>query len=132
VKLSPKILGPLFVVLALVCCGIGLWTGCGAVETIESTIFVLIAVFILILLPITWLCSRRPWLRNLRLHRPPPFSDPQLGQLRFSFGIDTCLWRGSIALLPGKSIPLAVAGNADGPDSTALDLAKDLLLQLPS
>jgi hypothetical protein len=132
VKLSPKILGPLFVVLALVCCGIGLWTGCGAVETIESTIFDLIAVFILILLPITWLCSRRPWLRNLRLHRPPPFSDPQLGQLRFSFGIDTCLWRGSIALLPGKSIPLAVAGNADGPDSTALDLAKDLLLQLPS
>ncbi len=131
-KLSFKILGPLFAVLVLVCCGIGLWTGCGALETIESTIFVLIAVFILIVLPVSWLCSRRPWLHNLRLHRPPPFSDPQLGQLCFSFGFDTCLWRGSIALLPDTSIPLAVAGNADGPDSTALALAKDLVLQLPS
>ena len=131
-KLSFKILGPFFVVLALVCCGIGLWTGCGAVETIESTVFVLIAVFILIVLPITWLCSRHPWLHNLRLHRPPPFSDPQLGPLRFSFGFDTCLWRGSIALLPGTNIPLAIAGNADGPDPTALALARNLNTQLPS
>ena len=130
-KLSFKILGPLFAALALICFGIGLWTGCGTVETIESTMFVLIVVFILVVLPVTWICSRRPWLHNLRLHRPPPFSDPQLGQLRFSFGFDTCLWRGSIALLPGTSIPLAVAGDAGRPDSTALALAKDLVLQLP-
>jgi Domain of unknown function (DUF6985) len=119
-------------VLALICVGIGYWTGCGIIETIESTIFVLITVFVLIVLPAAWLRSRRPWLHNLRLRRPPPFSDLQLGHLRFSFGFETCVWRGSIEFLSGASIPLAIAGNADGPDPTALALAKDLVLRLPS
>jgi Domain of unknown function (DUF6985) len=132
VKLSLKILVPVFVVLALVCFGIGFLTGSSFTETIESTIFVLIAVFILIFLPVAWLCSRRPWLHNLRLHRPPPFSDPQLGQLRFSFGFTTCLWRGSIALLPGTSLPLTVAGTANGPAPEALAMARDLVTRFPS
>lgn len=129
-KLSLKILGPLFVVLALICCGIGLWSGCGIGEIVESTLFVLIVFFVLIVLPVTWFCSRRPWLRNLR--RASPISDPQLGQLRFSFGFTTCLWRGSIVLSPGVSIPLAIAGSRDGPDHEALRIAKDLVAQFPS
>ena len=148
-KLSFKILGPLFVVLALACCGIGLWAGGGITETVESTIFILITVFVLVVLPVTWLCSRRPWLRNLRglsplsgsrfgilrfswlrnLRRPPPLSDPQLGTLHFSFGFETCLWRGSIVLSPQMSIPLAVAGSCDGPDDQALAIARDLVAQ---
>jgi len=131
-KLSPNILVPFFVVLISICCGIGFWTGSSIKETIESTIFILVVVGILLVLPAGWLCSRRPWLRNLRLRRPPPLSDPQLGQLRFSFGFATCLWRGSIALLPGTSLPLAVAGTADGPDPVALAMAKGLAAKVPS
>jgi len=152
VKLSLKILGPFYAVLVLICISIGLWTRCGIIETIESTVFVLIAFSILIVLPAAWLSSRRPWLRNVRLapfafsqrlatwgvnlpalfRRPPPVSDPQLGELRFPFGFDYCLWRGAIALVPGKSIPLAIAGNADGPDSDALSIARDLVEKFPS
>jgi hypothetical protein len=130
VKLSLKILGPLFVVLVLLCCGIGLWTGSGIGETVESTLFVLIAFFVLIVLPVAWLCGRRPWLKNL--HRASPISDPQLGRLFFSFGFTNCLWRGSIVLLSGVKIPLAIAGSCDGPDHETLRIAKDLVAQFPS
>ncbi len=116
-------------VLALICCGISLWSGCGIGEIVESTLIVLIVIFGLIVLPLMWLCQRRLWLRNLR--RAPPVSDPQLGQLRFSFGFTTCLWRGSIALLPGTSVPLAIVGTCDGPDPEALSTAKDLVAQFP-
>lgn len=131
-KLSLKIFAPIFAVLTLICFSIGFLTSSSLTETIESTIFVLVALFILIVLPVAWLCSRRPWLHNLRLHRPPPFSDPKLGQLRFSFGFTTCLWRGSLALLPGTSLPLAVTGTANGPDPKALAMARDLSTQFLS
>jgi hypothetical protein len=77
-----------------------------------------------------WLCSRRPWLRNLR--RPAPVSDAHFGNLQFSFGFEQCLWRGSIALLPGRKVPLAIVGSADGPAPEALSLAKELAARLPS
>ena len=119
-------------VLVLACSGIGFWSGSSFTEIIESTIFVLVAVFILIVLPTAWLCSHRPWLRQLRLRRPPPFCDPQLGQLRFTFGFTSCLWRGSIALSPGVSLPLAIAGSAERPDPVALAMAKGLATKFSS
>ena len=148
VKFPLKILASVFLVLALVCGVIGFWSGCGVRETIESTLFVLLAIFILIVIPISWLCSRRPWTGNLRplltqlgvfrfywlrnLRQTPLFSDPQLGELRFSFGFETCLWRGLITLSPGKTIRLAVVGTADGPNPEALSIAKSLAAQFPT
>ncbi len=131
-KLFVKIIVPFFMVLILLCCAIGFWTGSSVKETIESTFFILVTVCIFLVLPTAWLCSRRPWLRNLRLRRPPPFSDPQFGQLRLSFGFATCLWRGSIALLPGTSLPLAIAGSADAPNPVALVMAKELAAKFSS
>jgi hypothetical protein len=59
VKFSLKILGPLFVALALVRCGISFWTGYGMIETIQSTVFILVAVFVLKVLPMSqFVCSR--------------------------------------------------------------------------
>lgn len=131
-KFSPKILISLCLILALICWGIGIWSGSSFSETIQATLFVLVTVFILIVLPGAWLVGRRPWLQNLRWRRPPPFSDSQYGPLRFTFGFDTCFWRGSIGLLPGTSVPLAVAGGANGPDPVALDTAHRLAARFPT
>jgi len=42
------------------------------------------------------------------------------------------MWRGSIALLPGTKVPLAIVGSADGPAPEALSMAKELAARLPS
>ena len=124
------IVGLAFLGLALVCVAIGVRSGSSLWETIQTTVFILATVFILIVLPIMWLCSRRPWLHNLR--RPAPVSDAHFGKLRFSFGFEQCMWRGSIALLPGTKVPLAIVGSADGPAPEALSMAKELAARLPS
>jgi hypothetical protein len=119
-----------FLGLALGFVAIGVLSGSSLVATIQTTVIILGIVFVLIVLPILWLCSRRPWIHNLR--RPAPLSDAQLGKLRFSFGFETCVWRGSIALSPGTKIPVAIVGNADGPDAEALSMGKELVGQLPA
>jgi hypothetical protein len=124
------VLGLSFLGLALVFVAIGILSGSSLVGTVQATAIILGIVFVLIVLPIVWLCSRRPWIHNLR--RPAPISDAQLGKLRFSFGFETCMWRGSIALSPSTKIPLAIVGNADGPAAEALSMAKELAGQLPS
>jgi hypothetical protein len=124
------IVGLSFLGLALVCVAIGVRSGSSLVEAIQTAVFILITVFVLIILPLMWLSHRRPWLHNLR--RPVPISDAQLGKLRFSFGFETCVWRGSIALSPGTKVPVAIVGNAEGPAPEALSMAKELAARLPS
>jgi hypothetical protein len=124
------VVGLSFLGLALVCVAIGVRSGSSLVGTVQTTCHLLVIVFVLIVLPLVWLCSRRPWLHNLR--RPAPISDAQLGKLRFSFGFETCMWRGSIALSPGTKVPVAIVGNAEGPAPEALSMAKELAARLPS
>ena len=124
------LVGLLFCGLALVCITIGVLSGYSLVGSVQHTVFILVTVFVLIVLPLMWLCSRRPWLHNLR--RPAPISDANLGKLRFSFGFETCVWRGSIDLLPGTKVPLAIVGSVDGPAPEALSMAKELAARLPS
>jgi len=124
------IVGLAFLGLALVCIALCILSEASLVGTIQTTVFILATVFILIVLPVMWLSSRRPWLRNLR--RPAPVSDAHFGKLRFSFGYEYCLWRGSIALLAGTKVPLAIVGSVDGPAPEALSMAKELAERLPS
>jgi hypothetical protein len=124
------IVGLSFLGLALVCVVLGVRSGGSLVGTIQATVFILGTLFVLIVLPVMWFCSRRPWIHNLR--RPPPITDAQLGKLRFCFGFEACMWRGSIALLPGAKVPLSIVGSADGPAPEALSMAKDLAAQLPT
>lgn len=56
------------------------------------------------------------------LFKSEPFRDPELGELRRSGGH----WKGSITLPPGGTFRLALAGGRDAPDSTALQLSKEL------
>lgn len=51
-----------------------------------------------------------------------PFHDAQLGELSRSRGY----WKGGISLPPSGTFRLSLAGNREGPDSTALALAKEL------
>ena len=57
----------------------------------------------------------------LRLFRPVPFDDPELGTLLRSRG----LWRGTLAL-GGTLLPLAVTGSRNAPDAQALAIARRL------
>ncbi len=120
----------LFLGLALVCVTIGVRSGASLIDTIQTTVFILVTVFVLIVLALRWLCRRRPWLHNLC--RPVPVSDAQLGKLRFSFGFEMSMWRGSITLFSGTEVPLAIVGSAEGPAPEALSMARDLAARLPS
>ena len=62
------------------------------------------------------------------LFRSPRVQDGQLGELTRSRG----LWRGTIALPSGTSVPLAVFGSRAAPDAQALALARDVAVQLPA
>lgn len=125
-----KVTGLTSLGLALGCVAIGLSTGESLAGRIQTTLILLGVVFGVIVLPILWLCSGRPWLRNLR--RPAPVTDAQLGKLRFSFGFEVCMWRGFIALAPGTEVPLAIVGNVDGPAPEALSIARELPSRLAS
>jgi hypothetical protein len=124
------VVGLMFLGLALVCVMIGVRSGASLDGIMQVTALILAIVFVLMVLPLMWLCSRRPWLHNLR--RPSSITDAQLGKLRFSFGFETCRWRGSIGLLPGTKVRLSIVGSADGPDPEALSMAKELAAQLRS
>jgi hypothetical protein len=60
------------------------------------------------------------------LFKSPRMRDQQLGELVRSRG----LWRGTLLVDSGSSVPLAIAGNRAQPDKTALEAAREVLAQL--
>lgn len=55
-----------------------------------------------------------------------PHIDPQLGELRRSRGF----WRGHIAVDPGQSVPLVLAGSRAAPEAEALRIARTIASQM--
>lgn len=62
------------------------------------------------------------------LFRPPTYTDASLGVLVRARG----LWRGTLQVRDGLTVPLAVAGPRTAPNGRALALARDVPTALPA